>query len=95
MTLRLNYFFMKKTLSLFFWLLLVKICCAQNVGIGTTNPQAKLDINGDIAFLSADITITTTYNYALDVNTVKQSNYKLRGSLLRPNARMGDQVNAL
>ena len=50
---------------------------AQNIGIGTTSPAAKLDINGDIAFRSANIVISTTYNYALDVNTVKQANYKL------------------
>lgn len=53
---------------------------AQNIGIGTTSPLAKLDVNGDIAFRSADITITATYNYAVDVNTVKQSNYKLKAA---------------
>jgi len=51
---------------------------SQNVGIGTTTPQSKLDINGDIAVRSADLTIGTTYTYALNVNTVKQSNYKLK-----------------
>ncbi len=55
---------------------------AQNVGIGTTTPQTKLDINGDIALRSADLTISTTYTYALDVNTVKQSNYKLKQPIL-------------
>ena len=50
---------------------------SQNVGIGTTSPSAKLDINGDIAMRSEDIDITAVYNYALDVNSVKQSNYKL------------------
>ena len=48
-----------------------------HVGIGTTDAQAKLDINGDIAMRSADITIGLTYNTSLDVNTVKQTNYKL------------------
>lgn len=57
---------------------------AQNVGIGTTSPLSKLDINGDIAFRSADITISTTYNYALDVNTVKQANYRLKSPVLPP-----------
>ena len=47
------------------------------VGIGTSDPQAKLDIDGDIAMRSADININTTYNYALDLYSVKQSNYKL------------------
>lgn len=55
---------------------------AQNVGVGTTSPQSKLDLNGDIAFRSADITITTTYTYALDVNSVKQSNYRLKSPVL-------------
>ena len=55
---------------------------AQNVGIGTTTPQTKLDINGDIALRSADLTISTTYTYALDVNSVKQSNYKLKQPIL-------------
>ncbi len=55
---------------------------AQNVGINNTSPLTKLDINGDIAFRSADITIATTYTYALDVNTVKQSHYKLKSPTL-------------
>jgi hypothetical protein len=53
---------------------------AQNIGIGTTSPLSRLDINGDIALRSADITINTTYNYALDVSTLKRSNYKLKPS---------------
>ncbi len=48
-----------------------------NVGIGTPSPQTKLDINGDMAMRSADIVIATTYNYALDANTNKQSVYHL------------------
>ena len=51
------------------------------IGIGTTDPQAKLDINGDIAMRSADITILAAQNYALDLYVVKQSNYKLLQSL--------------
>ena len=55
---------------------------AQNVGIGNIAPLAKLDVNGDVAYRSADITIASTYTYALDVNTVKQSHYKLKSPIL-------------
>ncbi|MES2777842.1 MAG: hypothetical protein V4722_26920 [Bacteroidota bacterium] len=73
---------MKKTLlfvSLYAVLTIQAV--AQNVGIGNTAPLTRLDINGDVAFRSADITITSTYTYALDVNTVKQSHYKLKQTL--------------
>ena len=73
---------MRKVIFIFLLLISVKAGFSQNVGIGTTAPQSKLDINGDIAFRSADITITTTYNYALDVNTEKQSHYKLKSPIL-------------
>jgi len=34
-----------------------------NVGIGTTNPQAKLDVNGGIKFISPGTTWTQDYKY--------------------------------
>ena len=68
---------MRRTAVLFLLFFMIKTSFSQNVGIGNTNPQAKLDVNGDIAMASIDIIITSTYNYALDVNTVKQSFYKL------------------
>ena len=74
---------MKTSLSSFLILILAtQFSSAQNIGIGNTAPLTKLDINGDIAFRSADITITTVYNYALDVNTVKQAYYKLKSPIL-------------
>lgn len=70
---------MKKTITFFLlYQFVLQTAFSQNVGIGTTTPQSKLDINGDIALQSADLTISTTYTYALNVNTVKQSNYKLK-----------------
>jgi hypothetical protein len=40
---------MKKTLSLSFWLLIVcGMTNAQNVGVGTTTPTEKLDVNGNV-----------------------------------------------
>ncbi len=74
---------MKKTLiPLLVSMLAMQGIIAQNVGINNTSPLTKLDINGDIAFRSADITIATTYTYALDVNTLKQSHYKLKSPTL-------------
>lgn len=52
---------------------------AQNVGIGTTSPLAKLSVNGDFSLMSAPLTITDGINYALDVNSNKFSNYRLSG----------------
>ena len=70
---------MKKVI-LFFLLyqLILQDAGAQNIGIGTTSPQSKLDINGDIALRSADLTISTTYTYTLKLNTVKRSYYKFK-----------------
>jgi len=50
-----------------------------NVGIGTTNPQAMLDINGDIIIRSSALSVTNGINAAVDVNTAKFSNYKITG----------------
>ena len=74
----------KNFLSLQVFLFVALYTNAQNIGIGTTNPLSRLDVNGDIAFRSADLTITTTYNYALDVNTSRLSSYRLVGQVLPP-----------
>jgi len=76
---------LKIKLPILILLLAGQYAFTQNVGIDNTSPLAKLDINGDIAFRSADIDITSTYLYALDVNTVKQSNYKLKANILLGN----------
>ncbi len=47
------------------------------VGIGTSAPGTKLDIDGDMGLRSADVIIATTYNYALDLYTDKKSVYRL------------------
>ena len=52
---------------------------AQNVGINTTNPQARLDINGDIIIRSLPLFLSDGNNTAVDVNTDRFSNYKITG----------------
>lgn len=68
---------MFKLISYLFLLFCTVKAQSQNIGIGTTTPNSKLDINGDIALRSTTINIASTYTYALDVNTVKQANYRL------------------
>ena len=53
---------------------------AQHVGIGTEDPQAMLDINGDVVFRTADITILDSSTLALDVNTQPFSRYRIIGA---------------
>ncbi|MEP6648014.1 MAG: hypothetical protein ABJC12_13070, partial [Saprospiraceae bacterium] len=52
---------------------------AQNVGIGTTDPKAKLDIKGDLILESKVLNIPDGTIYQLDVNTEKYNQYKLVG----------------
>ena len=48
-----------------------------NVGIGTSTPGTKLDINGDMGLRSADIIIASPGNSTIDVYSNKQSVYRL------------------
>lgn len=71
---------MKKNVLLFAMaLILSQLSFAQNIGIGNTNPQAKLDVSGDLILRSYPLTMADGTTYALDVNTNKFSNYKLTG----------------
>lgn len=71
---------MKKNVLLFAMaLILSQLSFAQNIGIGNTNPQAKLDVSGDFILRSYSLTMADGTTYALDVNTNKFSNYKLTG----------------
>ncbi len=54
---------------------------AQNVGINTTSPNAALDVYGEIALKSAEITMVNSVEYALNVAGNKFSNYKLKGNI--------------
>ena len=72
---------MKKNVLLFAMaLILLQLSFAQNIGIGNTNPQAKLDVSGDLILRSYSLTMADGTTYALDVNTNKFSNYKLTGT---------------
>ena len=59
--------------------LLSQISLSQNVGIANTNPQAKLDVNGDMILRSFSLVLSNGTQIALDVNSNKFSNYKLTG----------------
>jgi len=50
---------------------------SQHVGIGTENPTAMLDINGDVVMRTSDLPVTDSVNLALDVNTEKFSSYRI------------------
>lgn len=72
---------MKKIISqILFACLLTTPAFAQHVGIGTEDPQAMLDINGDVVFRTADITIVDSSTLALDVNTQPFSRYRIVGA---------------
>lgn len=72
---------MKKIISqILFACILTFPAFAQHVGIGTEDPQAMLDINGDVVFRTADITIVDSSTLALDVNTAPFSRYRIVGA---------------
>ena len=50
---------------------------AQHVGIGTTAPQAMLDINGDVVLRTGDIMIMDSLTLTLNVDTPRYSSYRL------------------
>ena len=52
---------------------------AQNVGIGTTNPAAKLEVSGDLALQKATLTIADGENNDVDITTQKFSYYRITG----------------
>ncbi|MBK9103916.1 MAG: tail fiber domain-containing protein [Saprospiraceae bacterium] len=62
-----------------FWLLMLscQLAFSQNVGIGTEDPQAMLDINGDLVLRTGDIVIMDSLTLTLDVDTPRYSSYRL------------------
>jgi trimeric autotransporter adhesin len=55
---------------------------AQNVGINNTNPQAALDLNGDLRLRSTILTLPNGLNNDVDLMTVKSSVYMFGGGAL-------------
>jgi hypothetical protein len=55
---------------------------AQNVGINNTNPQAALDLNGDLRLRSTILTLPANLNHNVDLITVKSSVYMFAGGAL-------------
>ena len=52
---------------------------SQNVGVNTPTPEATLDVNGDVIFRTAEITVADGITIALDINTTRFSYYRLTG----------------
>ena len=52
---------------------------AQNVDIGNSNPQATLDVSGDIRLRSTVLILPAGLNNNVDINTVKSGVYTFSG----------------
>lgn len=69
---------MKKILfSFLFFNSCFQISNAQNIGIGNTNPQAVLDVQGDIRFRSVNITLAAGFSGELNASATKASVYNV------------------
>jgi hypothetical protein len=61
------------------WIIAAHNLFAQNVGIGTTDPRAKLDVAGDLILKSAELILVDGNTLDLDITTQKYNHYKLTG----------------
>jgi hypothetical protein len=73
---------MKKLLTLSFLLIISINLFAQNVGINNTNPQASLDVQGDLRLRSTTLTLPAGLNNDVDLITQKSSVYMFAGGAL-------------
>jgi hypothetical protein len=55
---------------------------AQNIGINNTNPQAALDLNGDLRLRSAILTLPANLNHNVDLLAAKSTVYMFAGGAL-------------
>jgi hypothetical protein len=53
---------------------------AQNLGINNTDPQAALDLEGDLRLRSSFLDIPFGLNHDVDITTVKSTVYKFFGN---------------
>jgi hypothetical protein len=73
---------MKQLFTLSFLLIISINLFAQNVGIGNTNPQAALDLQGDVRLRSAVLTLPAGLNDNVDLVATKSSVYMFAGASL-------------
>ncbi|MBL0134031.1 MAG: hypothetical protein IPP79_08470 [Chitinophagaceae bacterium] len=69
-------------MRVFFYLLgmlIVNSSFGQNVGIGTTLPGAKLDINGDVILRNVTITLSDGPNENINTDTARFSHFTIVG----------------
>ena len=68
---------MKKIILPISFMFCAVISFAQNVGINNTNPQAALDLQGDLRLRSASLVVNNGVYSSLDITTQKSSTYIL------------------
>jgi hypothetical protein len=73
---------MKQLSSLSFLLIISINVFAQNIGIGNTNPQAALDLQGDVRFRTETLTLPAGQSENVNLVTTKSSVYMFAGGAL-------------
>lgn len=68
-----------KVLFFFSFILILNTSIGQNVGIGTTTPKAKIDINGDMVLRNKTITLSDGLNENINTDTARFSHYTIVG----------------
>ena len=63
----------------FLALLIVNTSFGQNIGIGTTSPKAKLDINGDVILRNVTITLVDGPNENINTDSARYSHFTIVG----------------
>jgi hypothetical protein len=71
---------MKKLYVVFFLVCSTLNLFSQNVGINNTNPQAALDVKGDIILRNSALNIVNGANDDIDISTQKFSHYTMNGN---------------
>lgn len=70
---------MRKPFLLFVFFCIANFATAQNVGINSTNPQATLDVNGDLILRNTALTLANGANENINTTTNKFSHYSIAG----------------